>query len=92
MRYDIRDDDDRVEIRVEGVRGRAPQLLASLQDCQEGRCGCPTNEYDRLAAMEIAGGQDEVRVRLDPKPGERLDPKQVAACLDYTLNQLERGG
>ena len=89
MRYDIRDDDGRVQILVAGVSGRSPQLLAALQNCQEGRCGCPTNEYDRLAAMEVGGGEDEVRIRLDPKPGERLDAEQVAACLDYTLSQLD---
>lgn len=89
MRYDIRDEDGRVQVRVEEVRGRSLQLLAALQDCQEGRCGCPTNEYDRLAAMEVGGGEDEVRVRLDPKPGERLDAEQVVACLDYTLSQLD---
>jgi hypothetical protein len=64
---------------------RAPQVLASLQECQRGRCSCPTDQYDRLASIEVGGGDDELTVHLTPRPGEHLDPDALRACMDYTL-------
>ena len=40
MRYNITQDGEVVEIHVQDAGERAPQVLASLQECQEGRCGC----------------------------------------------------
>jgi hypothetical protein len=47
MRYDITEDGEAVEIHVQDTGERAPQVLASLQECQEGRCGCPTDAMRR---------------------------------------------
>ena len=90
MRYEITEQDAAVQIQVHHTAGRTPQLLAAMQDCQEGRCGCPTDQYDRLAAMDVAATDDEVTVRLQPQPGERLDPDELRACLNYTLAHTEQ--
>jgi len=85
MRYDITEDGEAVEILVHDAGGRAPQVLASLQSCQEGRCGCPTDQYDRLESIEVGGGDGELTIHLTPRPGEHLDPDALRACMDYTL-------
>ena len=85
MRYNITQDGEAVEIHVQDAGERAPQVLASLQECQEGRCGCPTDQYDRLASIEVGGGDAELTVHLTPRPGEHLDPDELRACMDYTL-------
>ena len=88
MRYDIAQAGEAVEIHVQDAGERAPQVLASLQECQEcqeGRCGCPTDQYDRLASIEVGGGDGELTVQLTPRPGEHLDPDALRACMDYTL-------
>ena len=78
MRYNITEDGEAVEIHVQDAGERAPQVLASLPECQGGRCGCPTSTTDARAL-------DELTVHLTPRPGEHLDPDALRACMDYTL-------
>ena len=89
MRYEVNEHESDIEISVSDAAGRTSQLLRSLQECQTGHCGCRTDQYDKLAAMEVDAGDDEVTVRLQPLPGERLDPEQIKACLDYTITTVE---
>ena len=90
MRYEIVQKDQAVEIQVRDTAGQTSTLLESLRDCAEGRCGCPTDQDDRLAALEVTATDDEVTVRLRPRVGEHLDPVDLHACLDYTLAQAEQ--
>ena len=85
MRYNMTQDGEAVEIHVQDAGERAPQVLASLQECQEGRCGCPTDQYDRLGSIEVGGGDGELTVHLTPRTGEHLDPDELRACMDYTM-------
>ena len=90
MRYEITEHDSDVEVRVQDTAGRTSQVLTSMQDCQQGQCGCPTDQYDRLAGMDVAATDNEVTVRLRPKTGERFDSDELRACLDYTIAQAEQ--
>jgi hypothetical protein len=65
------------------------QLLASLQDCQQGRCGCPTEEYERLEGMTIHTDFDELTIRIHPRTGLRLDTGKLQACLDFTITEAQ---
>lgn len=85
MHYEVTEHEDSVELRVIGTGDRAPALLASMQECQEGRCTCPTDQFNRLETIEVLSGDDNVTVSLRPSPGERLDVNELAACLDYTI-------
>ncbi len=89
MRYDISAHGDDVNIEVTGTAGRAERLLTSLQQCQQGECACPTDQYDRLAEIDVRADDDAVTVRLTPRPGEHLDADELRACLDYTLAQTD---
>lgn len=35
--------------------------------------------------MDVNAGDDEVTVRLQPLPGQRIDREQLGACLYYTI-------
>ena len=84
-RYRIDEDDEAtVLIEVAEVGENQDQLLEAFGECQAGQCSCPTNEYDKLESMELEPGEGVIRMRLEPKPGEKLDTSQVAVCLDYT--------
>lgn len=85
MRYRITEHDSEVEIHVGPLGERAPELLASLLDCQHGRCGCPTDQFDRLEDMTVRADAEELTITLKPRVGQRLDTEQLRACLDYTL-------
>jgi hypothetical protein len=34
--------------------------------------------------MDVQHTGDAIRIRLEPKAGQVLDTRQIAACLDYT--------
>ena len=76
-----------VSIEVTEVAGRQEQLLGAFAACQAGRCSCPTDEYEKLDAMKIASNEDEIRLRLTPKAGEKFDLAEIAARLDYTTSK-----
>ena len=89
MHYDITEDGGDVEIRIQDADDHAPQVLAALQECQHGRCGCPTDQYDRLEGMTVANHLDELTIRLHPRHGQRFDTHQLETCLNYTLIEAQ---
>lgn len=89
-RYRIDEEDSTVSIEVAEVGGHTGQMLEALGECQAGQCSCPTNEYDKLASMEVEQGEDVIRLRLEPKPGEKFDISEIAACLDYTTTKVDQ--
>lgn len=88
-KYTINTDDTSVAIELTQVAGHQDELLAALGECQEGRCSCPTNEYEKLAAMDVQPDEDSIAIKLRAKPGTTLDPDEIAACLDYSLARSE---
>jgi hypothetical protein len=89
MKYTIGQTGDEVTIDLSGTAGRTPQVLEALHKCQEGRCACPTDQYERLAGMDIATTDDEIRVTLRPREGATLDTDAVRLCVEYTVQQAE---
>ena len=83
--YTIDSDDTSVAIEITGVAGRQSELLAAFGECQEGRCSCPTNEYEKVETMEVQPTEDRIAIKLQAKPGTTFDAAEIAACLDYTV-------
>lgn len=82
--YRIKESESAVSIELTEVAGNQEQLLGAFAACQAGQCSCPTDEYQKLAAVDIQQGAEEIRLELEPKPGEKFDLSEIAACLDYT--------
>ncbi len=76
-----------VAIQITGVGERRDELLGAFGECQEGRCACPTDEYEKVAAMEVQPGQDRIDIHLESKPGTSLDASEIEACLEYTVRR-----
>jgi hypothetical protein len=89
MEYKIGHTGDEVTIDLSGTAGRTPQVLEALHECQEGQCGCLTDQYERLAGMDIATAEDQIRVTLRPHEGATLDTDAVRSCVEYTVQQAE---
>ncbi len=87
-RYRIDERESAVSIEVTEAGGRQDQLMEAFGECQAGQCSCPTNEYEKLASMEVEQAGDLIRIRLEPKPGEKIDTTEIAACLDYTTAKV----
>ncbi len=76
-----------VAIEITGVGERLGELLQAFGECAEGHCSCPTDDYEKLEAMDVQTGEDRIDIRLEAKPGATLDISEIEACLDYTVER-----
>jgi len=89
-RYRMEQGPQGIAIELTDVAGRREELLAAFEECQSGQCTCPTDEYQKMAGMDVGSTDDEIVLRLAAKPGARLDVDEISACLDYTVSKIER--
>lgn len=89
--YRIRDDAKAVSIELTEVAGKQEQLLQAFGECQAGQCSCPTDQYEKVAEMQVDSNEQAITIQLRPVEGERFDTDEIAACLDYTIAQSEAG-
>lgn len=87
-RYRIAETGPGISIELTAVGDHSAQLLAAFSDCRSGSCSCPSNEYEKLARLEVEQTEDAIRLRLDAKPGEKFDTSKIAACLEYTTAEV----
>ena len=78
-----------VAIELTEIGDKQQQLLEALQACAEGRCSCPTDEYDKVASIQLSGAEGRIDIRLEAKPGRDFDARQIANCLDHTLAAVD---
>lgn len=91
MEYRIREKREDVAITVTDVS--APQqdaVLAALQECSEGRCSCPTQQYGKVESLKIDRSDAGVVVAMKLKAGETIDRSDIEKCLDYTLDKASK--
>jgi hypothetical protein len=76
-------------IDVSDIAGKKEELLAEFQACCEGRCSCPTDEYQKLERLEIDAAAEKISLRLRAKPGQAFDEAEIEKCLDQTETNLD---
>ncbi len=84
--YRIEKVEDGLQIEIEGTEGRQEELLEAFQECQEGRCSCPTEEYRKLESLDVAADEDSISLHLHSKAGEELEVGEIQKCLDHTID------
>ena len=87
--YKIRNESSAVAIELTGVAGHQRELLEAFQECQEGTCSCPTDEYQNVASMSVDADESRISIRLEAKPGAKLDVSEIESCLDHTISGVE---
>lgn len=88
--YEIEETPEGVSIQLTEVSGHQEALLAAFQECQSGQCTCSTDEYQKVADMDVTATEDEISIRLQAKSGTRFDADEISACLDYTTSKVEK--
>lgn len=88
MKYKIESADNEVNIEVTETKGKQEKLLQAFQECQEGRCTCPTQEYSKLDSLEIEGDEDTIRLKLKSKSNVKFDESEIGKCLEYTKGKV----
>lgn len=79
---------EKLQIAIGNAGGKHASLAKALQECAEGRCTCPTSQYERLQSVDIAQDPNHVYVTLTAKSGEAIDRSAIDKCLEYTLAQV----
>lgn len=49
-----------MSIRVTDMADRQAKLLEAFAECQAGHCTCPTDEYQKVAGMDVRSAADEI--------------------------------
>ena len=88
MKYKIESTENEVNIEVTETKGKQDKLLQAFQECQEGRCTCPTQEYSKLDSLEIEGDEDTIRLKLKSKSNVKFDESEIGKCLEYTKGKV----
>jgi len=88
MKYKVESNKNEIKIEVSESKDKQKALLEAFQECQEGRCSCPTQEYSKLDSLEIENSDDIIRLKLKSKPDEQFDETEISKCLEYTKRKV----
>ena len=88
MKRTVKCESDGLTIEVSEFSDQKEQLLAEFQACQEGRCSCPTNEYEKIDSLEIAARTGKISLHLKAKTGQVFDSSEIEKCLDHAQSKL----
>ncbi len=88
MKYKVESVKNEVNIEVTETKGKQERLLQAFQECQEGRCTCPTQEYSKLDSLEIESSEDTIKLKLKSKPDVKFDESEIRKCLEYTKGKV----
>lgn len=80
---------DGVQIQVSEIGAHADALMDAFQACREGRCSCPTTEYEKVESIDVAPSDDGISLTVKSKDGTQIDVAEIEQCLAHTRQQLE---
>ncbi len=89
-KFVVREDGPKLRITIDAAREDQAAVLGALQECAQGRCTCPTSQYEKLDSVDIAAGPESVSVVLTPKAGDAIDRDAIDKCLEYTAGNSPR--
>lgn len=77
-----------IDIDITEVEGKKEKLIEAFQECSEGRCTCPTQEYEKVEKLDIIDTEKSIQLSIKTKKDETIDTKEIEKCLDYTKNRV----
>ncbi len=77
-----------IQIDVTELEGKKEQLLEAFQECSEGRCTCPTQEYQKVETLEVIDAGDAIELSIKAKADEQIDTAEIQKCLEYTKKRV----
>ncbi len=84
MKYQISRKSDGLEIEIAGIEGAEKQLLEAFKECQDGRCSCPTQEYQKLGSLQVRQADGKISLGLKSRGGAQFDQVEIERCLEHT--------
>ena len=88
MEAQVKKNENGIEINITELEGKKEQLLEAYNECSEGRCTCPTQEYQKVESLEVVAGEDAIQLSIKAKPEEQIDTAEIEKCLEYTKKRV----
>ncbi len=88
MEAKIKPTENGIQIDVTELEGKQDQLLEAFQECSEGRCTCPTQEYQKVESLEVVAGEDAIQLSIKAKDDQQIDTAEIEKCLEYTKKRV----
>ena len=79
-----------IDINITEVEDKKEELLEAFQECSEGRCSCPTQEYQKVETMNVIDTKGTIQLSITSKANETIDTKEIEKCLEYTKNKVSK--
>ena len=89
MKYKIDEHKNGLDISINDVKDKKNKLLEVFQECKEGRCSCPTEEYKKLDSLNIEDNDESINLHLKSKDGTKIDKDEINKCLEYTKKRIK---
>lgn len=90
MKHKINETESGLDISINVTEDKKKKILEAFQDCQEGRCSCQTEEYKKLASLDVKHNDGNIELHLKSKDGTKLDKTEIDKCLKYTKMQAAK--
>ena len=90
MKSKITTNKNGIDINITELEGKKEELLEAFQECSEGRCTCPTQEYEKMETLKIVDTEKNIQLSIKSKDNEVIDIKEIEKCLDYTRNKISK--
>lgn len=88
MEAKIETNEKGLEIEVTDVEGKVDKLVEAFQECSEGHCTCPTEEYKKVEKLEITESDDAIKLSITSKEDQHIEVSEIEKCLEYTRKKV----
>ena len=90
MKSKITKNENGIDIDITEVEGKKEKLIEAFQECSEGRCTCPTQEYEKVEKLDIIDAENSIQLSIKSKVDETIDTKEIERCLEYTKKRVSK--
>ncbi len=88
MKSEISKNENGIDIELTDVEGKKEELIQAFQECSEGRCTCPTQEYEKVETLDITDTGNSIQLSIRAKEGDEIDTEEIEKCLEYTKKRV----
>ena len=79
MKSKITSNKNGIDINITELEGKKEELLEAFQECSEGRCSCPTQEYQKVETMNVIDTEGTIQISIKSKTDEEIADSILAA-------------
>lgn len=85
VKYKIKNNDGELEIVITNIKKDKDKILENFNQCKEGKCSCPTDQYTKVKDLEIMNEDEKITIKMKPKVNEKFDENEIEKCVDFTV-------